>query len=74
MTRLRAALLVVVYLLGFAALAVSGPRGPFETLGLIPIKSGITAPDFTLADLNGNPVSLATPAGSATLLVFWGTW
>ncbi|MFQ5830072.1 MAG: peroxiredoxin family protein [Candidatus Methylomirabilia bacterium] len=67
-------LLTVVHLVGFTAPAVSGSPGPFETLGLIRFDSGIKAPHFTLPDLNGNSVSLASPPGSATLLVFWGTW
>ncbi len=36
--------------------------------------NSIKAPDFTLADLNGNWVSLADMKGKVVLLNFWGTW
>ncbi len=35
---------------------------------------GATAPDFTLADANGNPVSLSQFRGQWVLIDFWGTW
>jgi hypothetical protein len=35
---------------------------------------GARAPDFTLADLNGNEVSLSGLRGQAVLLNFWATW
>jgi len=34
----------------------------------------LIAPDFTLADLNGNWVSLSEFKGKVVLLNFWGTW
>ena len=34
----------------------------------------LIAPDFTLADLNGNWVSLSELKGKVVLLNFWGTW
>lgn len=37
-------------------------------------KGAVKAPDFTLADLHGNPKSLADLEGSVVLLNFWGTW
>ncbi|MBT3501167.1 MAG: TlpA family protein disulfide reductase [Candidatus Marinimicrobia bacterium] len=37
-------------------------------------QGGINAPDFTLADLNGNWVSLSDLKGKVVLLNFWGTW
>lgn len=36
--------------------------------------SGVTAPDFTLNDINGKPLSLASFKGKYVLLDFWGTW
>jgi cytochrome c biogenesis protein CcmG/thiol:disulfide interchange protein DsbE len=33
-----------------------------------------TAPDFTLRDLNGDPVSLKDYRGKIVLLDFWATW
>jgi thiol-disulfide isomerase/thioredoxin len=32
------------------------------------------APDFTLSDLDGNPVSLADYSGTPLLVNFWATW
>jgi len=38
-------------------------------------KAGLVkAPDFTLADLNGNWVSLNDFKGKVVMLNFWGTW
>ncbi len=37
-------------------------------------KNAIKAPDFTLADLNGNWVTLDDYKGKVVLLNFWGTW
>ncbi|MBI89058.1 MAG: redoxin [Candidatus Marinimicrobia bacterium] len=36
--------------------------------------SSISAPDFTLADLNGDWISLNQLKGKVVLLNFWGTW
>jgi len=36
--------------------------------------SGQKAPDFTLKDINGNPVSLSSFKGKVVLLNFWATW
>ena len=37
-------------------------------------KEIISAPDFTLFDLEGNPISLKNLKGKVVLLNFWGTW
>ncbi len=37
-------------------------------------KEIISAPDFTLSDLEGNPISLNKLKGKVVLLNFWGTW
>ena len=36
--------------------------------------AGVVAPNFTLNDLNGKPLSLASLKGKYVLLDFWGTW
>ena len=33
-----------------------------------------TAPDFTLNDINGNPLSLSSLKGKYVVLDFWGSW
>jgi len=39
-----------------------------------PLKPFIDAPDFLLADLQGNQVNLAAYRDSVVLLEFWATW
>ncbi|MBP2239460.1 peroxiredoxin [Cytobacillus eiseniae] len=41
---------------------------------LIGLNEGKRAPDFTLEDLNGNPIKLNDYKGKAILLNFWATW
>ncbi len=36
--------------------------------------SGVAAPDFTLTDINGKPLSLSSLRGKYVLLDFWGSW
>ncbi len=38
------------------------------------IVEGIEAPDFTLNDLNGQPLSLSSLRGKYVVLDFWGSW
>lgn len=38
------------------------------------LKAGTPAPDFTLNDINGNPVSFSSFKGKTTVLVFWASW
>jgi len=74
MTRARLLVLTVIGLLAVAAPPLGASPDPFEVLGLVSFESGIKAPDFTLRGLNGEPVSLFSSNGSASLLVFWATW
>lgn len=63
----------IVFVVLFAAvelksnlpLAVSQATGP---------KIGLTAPDFTLKDLNGNIVKLSEFRGKPVYLNFWASW
>ena len=38
------------------------------------LKPGVKAPDFTLNDINGNPVKLSSFRGRQVVLVFWASW
>lgn len=38
------------------------------------MKEGIQAPDFTLIDINGKPLSLSSLRGQYIILDFWGSW
>ena len=40
-------------------------------LGMQPLETGTTAPDFTLPDIDGNPVSLSDFEDQVVLLNFW---
>jgi len=46
---------------------------PTADLPVAPVM-GARGPDFTLADLNGNEVSLSGLRGQPVLLNFWTTW
>lgn len=51
-------------------------KGLKERVALMKTVSvGQKAPDFTLSDVNGNPVSLSSKLGSKVLLIdFWAAW
>jgi peroxiredoxin len=51
----------------------STPEGTPATPAPAPV-TGAPAPDFTLEDLDGNPVRLADLEGQVVLLNFWATW
>ena len=38
------------------------------------LKAGTAAPDFTLNDIDGNPVSLSSFRGRQVVLIFWASW
>ena len=38
------------------------------------IADGQMAPDFTLKDINGNPLSLSSLRGKYVIIDFWGSW
>jgi thiol-disulfide isomerase/thioredoxin len=38
------------------------------------IKEGVQAPDFTLDDINGKPLTLSSLRGKWVILDFWGSW
>jgi len=57
---------------GSLALLVT-PGGPTTTPAPAPV-AGAPAPDFTLKDLSGKPVTLSNLKGQVVLINFWATW
>ena len=56
---------------------LSGPGRWAAPSGLVPVAAlplDQPAPDFTLADLNGRAVQLASLKGQPAVLAFWTTW
>ena len=45
-----------------------------ETVAMEADADGIEAPDFTLNDINGNPLTLSSLRGKYVILDFWGSW
>jgi cytochrome c biogenesis protein CcmG/thiol:disulfide interchange protein DsbE len=60
---------VATLLLGFMVVAAWVARDRFR-----PVIAGEVAPDFSVQDLNGNPVSLTDYEGKVVLLNIWATW
>jgi peroxiredoxin len=68
MRLLTAATLLLVLLCAPAFAKAERPELPGE------IAVGEPVPDFTLPDLQGNPVTLSKLRGKVVLLNFWATW
>ena len=41
---------------------------------LVKTQGGAKAPDFTLPDVNGNPVTMSTVKGKIKIIDFWASW
>ncbi len=67
----KKSLVWLVLLLAACLTAVKCGRRPGEEGGL---AVGISAPEFQLADLRGQPVSLSQFRGKVVILDFWATW
>ena len=64
---------LVVILSGCLSLGQQSTSTPTVDLPVAPV-TGARAPDLTLADLNGDEVSLSYFRGKPVLLNFWATW
>ncbi len=47
---------------------------PLEAAGVLKYNKQISAPGFTISDLEGNRVNLEDYRGKVVLLAFWTTW
>jgi cytochrome c biogenesis protein CcmG/thiol:disulfide interchange protein DsbE len=71
--RLPLAYLVAAAILPLILLAILGWRllGPGTAPGAV---IGASAPEFALADLDGNPVRLSDLRGRPVIINFWASW
>ncbi len=72
--RLPRLYLLVAALVPLALLAVFGVVLLARLPSASPTTVGSLAPDFSLADLDGNPVRLADLEGRPVVLNFWASW
>lgn len=70
MRKLAAILAVLAIVLIYV---LSRHRGPSTALKITSTEHPL-APDFSLADLSGHPLSLSSYRGKVVLLDFWATW
>lgn len=71
--RRAAGIAVVAVLMFFASAAATPLDDLLSDLRFVPLD-GQPAPQFTLPDLDGKPVSLDQFHGRVVLLYFWATW
>ena len=65
---------VVVLLIGTASFLYFNNSSTNNNLPEVGTEVGKRAPEFTLEDLNGNPVSLSDYQGQKIFLNFWASW
>jgi cytochrome c biogenesis protein CcmG/thiol:disulfide interchange protein DsbE len=72
---MRKTVLIFAAILVVFAIYKVGRRGSgFAKPSLPPAAVHSVAPDFSLHDLNGQPLTLASYRGKVVLLDFWATW
>jgi peroxiredoxin len=73
--KLRSILLIILIFTGVGIIALLQTRDSSFKPSVTPgFKKGVSAPNFTFPDLNGNTVSLADFKGKVILLNIWATW
>jgi cytochrome oxidase Cu insertion factor (SCO1/SenC/PrrC family) len=75
--RLAALMAVVLFILAALTIVVAATASPLDDLlfdlQFVPL-GGQPAPAFTLAGLDGKPVSLGRFSDRVVLLYFWASW
>jgi peroxiredoxin len=77
MTKIGLSLMLAAAFFWLTAMAPGSPSGsdksPYSPTEIEKLDKQ-KAPDFTLKDLKGNPVTLSSLKGKVVLLNFWATW
>ena len=66
--------IIAVAASGCASSSVEIAGEPQDSTRSTGINIGDLAPDFTLADLDGNPITLSDFQGNTVFINFWATW
>ncbi len=53
---------------------VNAAEDPMSAAGVLKYSPGVTAPGFTMRDMDGRTIQLADFRGKVVLLFFWTTW
>lgn len=74
--KLNTALMIVIIVTMSLIISASSmaANDPFIDAGFIQARKQVTAFDFTLEDINGNPIRLTDYRGKVVMLFFWTTW
>jgi cytochrome c biogenesis protein CcmG/thiol:disulfide interchange protein DsbE len=70
----KAILIFIAIMLAFTIYEVSRRGIAYRKPGVRPAAIHSPAPDFSLQDLDGQPLQLANYRGKVVLLNFWATW
>ncbi len=65
---------LLIFSFGASSIAVSAAVDNLAALGLEKIEGKVPAPSFSLADLQGKPVTLESLRDKGVMLYFWASW